>query len=701
MRHSTYHKPPTSHLRSRRLLPWLLAFATLITTIPLATPRAHAADPIALGARIEDGGLDAPSDAAAIDNYAALTSRMPAIVMWYQEWGEYYNYFSSRCADNIWSRSAVPMITWEPWDGQVADPAYKLSNIVRGDYDAYIRQYATDAKAWGHPFFLRFAHEMNGNWYPWGVGPRNPNGNTPADYIAAWRHVHDIFTQVGATNVRWVWSPNALSSNSPDAAATYPGDAYVDWIAMDGYNEGTDPGAGDGGWTSLAALFGPTYDALTALTGKPLMIAETSSAEAGGSKAAWITQGLLTDVPTRLPRVRAVIWFDKNKEADWRVNSSPAALAAYRSVVASPRYQGQPDMSSTNAATPATNTPATPTSPTNTPTATSTPVPPTATSTATNTPVPPTNTLIATSTPTKTSVPPTATNTPTRPTATNTPTNTSIPPTATNTSVPPTVTTAPAALPSPWAHRDIGNVGLAGSAGYTNGAFTVGGSGGDIWGGTDAFHYAYHPLNGDGQIVAHVASQRNTDPWAKAGVMIRESLNPSSRYADMVLTPGNGAAFQRRTSPGANAVHTGRGGITVPSWVKLVRGGTMLTGYVSSDGATWTRVGTDTIPMITTVYAGLAVTAHNNAALNTATFDHVAVSTSPSANQAGYWRLDEGTGATAADASGNGATGVLQGGASWAAGKVGPSALSLNGWSGYVDVPRAVVDTSKSYSVAA
>lgn len=263
------------------------------------------------------------------------------------------------------------------------------------------------------------------------------------------------------------------------------------------------------------------------------------------------------------------------------------------------------------------------------------------------------------------------------------------------------MTTAPAALPSPWAHRDIGNVGLAGSAGYTNGAFTVGGSGGDIWGGTDAFHYAYHPLNGDGQIVAHVASQRNTDPWAKAGVMIRESLNPSSRYADMVLTPGNGAAFQRRTSPGANAVHTGRGGITAPSWVKLVRGGTMLTGYVSSDGATWTRVGTDTIPMITTVYAGLAVTAHNNAALNTATFDHVAVSTSPSANQAGYWRLDEGTGATAADASGNGATGVLQGGASWAAGKVGPSALSLNGWSGYVDVPRAVVDTSKSYSVAA
>jgi len=175
--------------------------------------------------------------------------------------------------------------------------------------------------------------------------------------------------------------------------------------------------------------------------------------------------------------------------------------------------------------------------------------------------------------------------------------------------------------------QDIGNVGVAGSIFLdVAGVYTIAGSGGDIWGTADAFHFVYGSLRGDGQIVAHVADQTETNPWAKAGVMIRETLAPSARFADIVLTPDRGAAFQRRTDPGANAVHTGRNGIVAPAWVKLARSGSTLTGFVSRDGTTWTPVGTDTVPMATMVYVGLAVTAHNNALLSTAVFDHVVVS---------------------------------------------------------------------------
>lgn len=190
-----------------------------------------------------------------------------------------------------------------------------------------------------------------------------------------------------------------------------------------------------------------------------------------------------------------------------------------------------------------------------------------------------------------------------------------------------TATASATPLPALLGSQDIGNVGVAGSISLdVAGLYTIAGSGGDIWGTADAFHFVYLSLTGDGQIVAHVVTQTDTDPWAKAGVMIRETLDPSARFADMVLTPDRGAAFQRRTDPGANAVHTGVNGIAPPAWVKLARSGSTLTGFVSRDGTTWTLVGTDTVPMAPTVFVGLAVTAHNNALLSTAVFDHVVVS---------------------------------------------------------------------------
>ena len=191
-----------------------------------------------------------------------------------------------------------------------------------------------------------------------------------------------------------------------------------------------------------------------------------------------------------------------------------------------------------------------------------------------------------------------------------------------------TVTTpGPPPVPSPWTDRDIGSTGIAGSATYLNGAFTIKGSGDDIWNAADAFHFVYQSVSGDATIVARVVSVQNTDPWAKAGVMIRESVNSNSKHAMMVVTPGNGVSFQRRTSTGGTSTDTTSSGKTAPYWVGLVRSGSTFTAYYSSNGTSWTQIGSATISMSTTAQFGLAVTAHNNSALSTAVIDNVSVGT--------------------------------------------------------------------------
>ncbi|MGO9113898.1 MAG: fibronectin type III domain-containing protein [Thermoguttaceae bacterium] len=190
---------------------------------------------------------------------------------------------------------------------------------------------------------------------------------------------------------------------------------------------------------------------------------------------------------------------------------------------------------------------------------------------------------------------------------------------------------------SPWTDVDIGSPTLAGSAYDSNGTVIVNGSGNDIWNASDQFHFVYVPFTGNGTIIAQVVSQGYTDPWAKAGVMFRDSLAANSAFADMVLTPGNGVAFQSRDTSGnlANA-NTGGGGYTAPVWVELVRSGSTFTGYVSSDGINWTEpsgFSPVTLTMNSTIYVGLCVTSHDASAVSTATFNQISIngSTTPTA----------------------------------------------------------------------
>lgn len=209
------------------------------------------------------------------------------------------------------------------------------------------------------------------------------------------------------------------------------------------------------------------------------------------------------------------------------------------------------------------------------------------------------------------------------------------------------VSTPAGILPAPWAESDVGAAGVAGGTTSTNysSSFSVDGSGYGIASSADSFHYLYQSLSGDGQIVVKVASQENTSPAAQAGVMIRETLDSSSKHAAMLITPSKGVFFQRRLSTGgatSQTVITGSG-LAAPYWLKLVRSGNRLTGYHSSTGSTWTQLGYSTITMASKVWIGLAVSSSVNTVLSTADFTNL--NFAPKANAGSDQSITSGTSA--------------------------------------------------------
>jgi hypothetical protein len=173
-------------------------------------------------------------------------------------------------------------------------------------------------------------------------------------------------------------------------------------------------------------------------------------------------------------------------------------------------------------------------------------------------------------------------------------------------------------------HQDVGAVGIAGSASYSAGTFSVSGAGVDIGGTSDQFHYVWQTMSGNGQIVARLVSVENTDTLAKGGVMIRESLAANARNVALVLTPGSRFQFQRRVTAGG-ATTISSGSKTLPTWIKLVRTGSTFTGYRSSNGVSWTLLGTSTVTMASDVTVGLVMSSHTNSGAGLAVLEGVAV----------------------------------------------------------------------------
>jgi hypothetical protein len=257
--------------------------------------------------------------------------------------------FTDHEVANATARGSIPLITLEVCkegaSSDVTQSDYSLKRIADGQLDSVWRTYAQEAKDNGHEVWIRPFHEMNGFWYPW-CG--TTNGNTPAEFLRAWRHVHDIFVSQGATNVKFVWCPNveSLSKNSSggmviDApgnriADYYPGDAYVDYVALDGYNFSTTVRGVK--WRSFTSIFAKPYDEVCTITPKPIFVAETASVSCGGSKAAWIAD-MFRVIPARFPRIVGVSWYNSgNSSQDWPVDSSSVALQSFRRGVANGTY---------------------------------------------------------------------------------------------------------------------------------------------------------------------------------------------------------------------------------------------------------------------------------------------------------------------------------------------------------------------------
>ncbi len=313
---------------------------------------------------------DPPWDTKTWDLFESHTGKNFSILHWgfpwYSSvsWPQGYYPFVSSLLERTRSRGAIPLIDWASMDSDNASvasqPAFALRNIVNGasytfggqTFDSYVTQWAQAAKAWGHPFFLRFDWEMNGWWqFPWATAldPTSGNAinsNTPQDYVNAWRHVHDIFTKVGATNVSWVWCPNISSNGTIPLSQLYPGNTYEDWVCLDGYNK--DPNT----WQTFAQVYsGSSYNGnhnsyaeITSVApSKPLMIGESASIEAGdggAKKAAWITNALQTQLPKNYPKIKAFVWFNWNADpgSTYVIESSAQAKSAFASSIASSYY---------------------------------------------------------------------------------------------------------------------------------------------------------------------------------------------------------------------------------------------------------------------------------------------------------------------------------------------------------------------------
>ena len=182
-------------------------------------------------------------------------------------------------------------------------------------------------------------------------------------------------------------------------------------------------------------------------------------------------------------------------------------------------------------------------------------------------------------------------------------------------------------LASPWKNSDIGAVATSGSATYDSisGVFSVNASGADIWDSADEFHYIYQSFDGDGEIIARVQSLVNTNAWAKAGIMFRESLDADSKNTSFVVSVSNGLSFQRRTSTGGTTESSKGADHSAPVWVKMIRSGNEFTASYSEDGSSWTDLSAETINMSSTLYVGLCVTSHSDGVVTTSIIDSVTV----------------------------------------------------------------------------
>ncbi len=293
--------------------------------------------------------------AADIKEFEKLIGRKLAFITYYRafSYNEEPYYFPFDVYETVKKNGSIFFLTWEPRDWDQTHPLYyeksMLPDIITGKYDDYIDKWAKDIRELKQPILLRFAQEMNVENFSWS-GTRNGGAaGGPEKYIAAYRHVHDRLKAAGADNVLWVWTP--IKWGVPfepwnHYTNYYPGDDYVDIVAMDEYNWGTSQSWGQ--WKSFNEMYWQLYSELINLyPNKTLIIGEFSSSEKGGDKAQWIKDAF-RDIKEKYPRIKAFVWHhvDNRKEvinnllenSDWRINSSPECVNAAKEALSDKYY---------------------------------------------------------------------------------------------------------------------------------------------------------------------------------------------------------------------------------------------------------------------------------------------------------------------------------------------------------------------------
>ena len=318
-------------MRRLSLVVALMAAMVVVTGVPL-TASAAAPRRLALGVSMPDN-----RDLATLDAFtASVGGRVPAIWSLWSDWGGSGAAFPDLALMNgIRQRGAVPMFFWQPVDPtDLDDPRFTYATIIAGDHDEYIRQWAQDAKAFGGTVLLKFAHEMNAPWFPWGIGRFD---NTASGFKRAWRHIHDIIRGPGgegALNVKMVWAPYSPCGGCATYQSIWPGGKYVEYAGFSAFDWG--------GSRAMVTVFKSSYNAIRLITHKPIIVGETGTAQGPGDKARWIKLGYPA-VYNAYPAIAAVVYFNfaPYGQPDWRLEPPASALVAYAAMLARPRYQGR------------------------------------------------------------------------------------------------------------------------------------------------------------------------------------------------------------------------------------------------------------------------------------------------------------------------------------------------------------------------
>lgn len=280
---------------------------------------------------------------SAIQEFEEKVNRKFAIAHFYRGWEFMEDYTMIRDLEQIQDNHWTPMVSVSPYSfeqcGGGTDKKNLYKKIASGECDTFLHSAGNNMARLEKPIFFRFAWEMNVNTIEWSVQKFE---DTPQDYVQAWQRMHTIFREEGANKLVWVFSPNIIIRDSIPYNELYPGDNYVDWVGLDGYNWGDTKSWST--WQNFNQVFRKSYEAITSIApGKPLMLAEVNSVNTGGDKALWYKDMLEVQIPNKYPKVKAVVFFDENKESqegvNWTIDITPEALNAFKNGIHNPLYQ--------------------------------------------------------------------------------------------------------------------------------------------------------------------------------------------------------------------------------------------------------------------------------------------------------------------------------------------------------------------------